>query len=81
MIKANDTDIVVIAIVLMPSLVATSLENMWVAFGTGDHRRWIPIHELVSAIGPEEMRGMLFFYAFMGCDVVSSFSGKEKKAA
>ena len=35
MIEANDTDIVVIAISLMPSLAATSLEKMWVAFGKG----------------------------------------------
>ena len=79
LIEANDTDIAVIAISLMPSLVATGLEKMWFAFGKGEHRRWIPIHELVSAIGPETTSGMLFFHAFTGCDVVSSFNGKGKK--
>ena len=81
MIEADDTYIVVIAISLMPSLAATGLEKMWVAFGKGEHRRWIPIHELVCAIGPEKMSGMLFFHAFTGCDVVSSFNGKGKKTA
>ena len=57
MIEANDTDIVVIAISLMPSLAATGLEKMWVAFGKGEHRRLIPIHEPVSAIGPEKRMG------------------------
>ena len=79
MIAANDTDIVVIAISLMPSLAATGLEKMWVAFGKGEHRRWIPIHELVSAIGPEKTTGILFFHAFTGCDLVSSFNGKGKR--
>ena len=69
MIEAN-TDFVVIAISLMPSLAATGLEKMWVAFGKGEHRRWIPIHELVSVIGPEKTNGMLFFHALTGCDVV-----------
>ena len=80
MIEANDMDIVVIAISLMPSLAATGLEKMWVAFGKGEHRRWIPIHEPVSAIGPEKTSGMLFFHAFTGCDV-SSFNGKGKTTA
>ena len=61
MIEADDTYIVVIAISLIPSLAATGLEKMWVAFGKGEHRRWIPIHELVCAIKPEQMSGMLFF--------------------
>ena len=52
MVEANDTDIVVIAISRMPCLAAIGLEKMCVAFGKGEHRRWIPIHELVSAIGP-----------------------------
>ena len=81
MIEANDTDIVVIAISLKPSLAATGLEKMWVAFGKGKQRRWIPIHDLVSAIGPEKTSGMLFFHAFTGCDFVSSFNGKGKKTA
>ena len=81
MIEANDTDIIVIVISPMPSLAAIGLEKMWVAFGKGEHRRWIPIHELVSAIGPEKASGMLFFYAFTGCDVVSSFNAKRKKIA
>ena len=62
----------------MPSLAATGLEKMWVAFGKGEHRRWIPIHELV---GPEKTSGLLFFHAFTGCDVVSSFNDKGKKTA
>ena len=81
MIEANDMDIVVIAISLMPSLAATGLEKMWAAFGKGEHRRWIPIHELVSGIGPETTSGKLFFRAFTGCDVISSFNGKGKKTA
>ena len=81
MIEANDTDIVVIAISLMPSLAATGLEKIGLHFCKGEHRRWIPIHEIMSAIGPEKTSGMLFFHAFTGCDVVSAFNGKGKKTA
>ena len=80
-IKANDTDVLVIAISVLPSLQELGLENMWIAFGQGAKARWIPVHEVVSAIGPEKARGIPYFHAFTGCDVVSAFRGKGKKTA
>lgn len=80
-IKANDTDVVVIAVSTLPSLQRLGLQNMWIAFGQGASARWIPVHEVVTAIGPEKTSGLLFFHAFTGCDVVSSFHGKGKKSA
>ena len=50
-------------------------------FGTGKQTRWIPIHDLVSILGPEKTNGMLLFHSFTGCDVVSFFNGKGKKTA
>ena len=47
--------------------------KMLVAFGKGGKTRWITIHEVVSAIGSEKTRDILFFHAFSGCDIVSSF--------
>ena len=72
-IKANDTDVVVIAVSTMPSLQELGLEHLWIAFGQGANARWIPVHEVVSSIGPEKVSGILFFHAFTGCDVVSGF--------
>ena len=66
---------------VMPSLQELGLERMWIAFGQGTSSRWIPVHEIVSQIGPEKTRGMPFFHAFIGCDVVSAFRGKGKKSA
>ncbi len=81
MIKANDTDVIVIAISTLPSLQELGLEKMWIAFGQEIHLRWIPIHYIVSTIGPQKASGILFFHAFSGCDVVSAFRGKGKKSA
>ena len=73
MIKANDTDIVVIAVSARQHLQDIGLQKMWVAFGQGANLRWIPIHDIMSAIGPEKSAGLLFFHAFSGCDTVSAF--------
>ncbi|XP_056134724.1 mucin-5AC [Lampris incognitus] len=80
-IKANDTDILIIAVSVLPSLQELGLENMWIAFGQGANVQWIPVHEVVSAIGPEKASGIPYFHAFTGCDVVSAFRGKGKKTA
>ena len=80
-IKANDTDVVIIAVPELPSLQQLGLQSMWIDFGHGANARWIPVHELLSAIGPEKASGILYFHAFTGCDVVSAFHGKGKKSA
>ena len=71
----------VIAISVLPSLQELGLEKMWIAFGQGAKMRWIPVHEVVSAIGLEKAGGIPYFHAFTGCDVVSAFRGKAKKSA
>lgn len=67
MIKANDTDVIVIAVSCFPSLKELGLAKLWIAFGQGRSLKWIPIH------GLEKTRGILFSHAFSGCDVVSAF--------
>ena len=44
MIKANDTDVVVIAISMLSTLQELGLQKLWIAFGQGTHLKWIPIH-------------------------------------
>ena len=81
LIKACDTDILVIAVGVFASLQDAGLERLWVEFGQGQSLRWFPIHDLVMNLGPEKSRGMLFFHAFTGCDVVSAFRGRGKTTA
>lgn len=80
-VKANDTDVVVIAVAVMPCLHDLGLDFMWVTFGNGAKVRWIPVHELVNAIGLLRSSAILFFHAFTGCDTISAFRGKGKKSA
>ena len=72
-----DTDVIILAIALFSSL---NIEELWIEFGSGQNRRWYPIHEIVNSIGRQYCEGILFRYAFTGCDSVSSFSrcGKIK---
>ena len=80
MVKATDTDVVVIAISVLQALQELGLQQLWVAFGQREKLRWIPVHDLCCTL-TEKTKGMLFFHAFTGCDVVSAFRGKGKKSA
>lgn len=77
-IRTVDTDVVVLA-VRMASLL--NIPELWIAFGTGKHLRYLSAHDIASALGSEKCKGLTFFHAFTGCDIVSSFSGKGKKSA
>ena len=49
LVRTVDTDVVVVAIA---TLNRTKHDELWVAFGTGGHFRFIPIHEVAAAVGP-----------------------------
>ena len=51
------------------------------AFGTGGHFRFIPIHEVAAAVGPRKSTTLPLFHALTGCDTMSSFAGIGNKTA
>ena len=78
MIRTVDTDVVVLAAAHFSNIKS---QEMWIDFGTGKTRQYIPIHELVEALGPEKCRGLLIFHSITGCDTVSAMFGIGKKKA
>ena len=78
MLRTVDTDVVVLAVSTVVSMENTQL---WIAFGTGKHLRYIPAHEIATSLGAEKAQSLPMFHAFTGCDTVSSFAGKGKKTA
>lgn len=71
------TNIVVIAVPFILHLSQLGLQKLEVTFEKGSKFRWIPVHDVACAIGPARTRGIRFFYAFTGCDLVSPFNGKK----
>lgn len=48
MIRTNGTDVVVLAISLF---LIVSVEELWIAFGTGKNFRYIAVHEIATEVG------------------------------
>ena len=77
-IVSNDADVVLIDLCAFLSL---DVEQLWVEFGAGQHRRWLAIHKHARLLGEETCRALLFWHALTGCDTVSHFAGHGKKTA
>ena len=74
-----DTDVVAIAVRIFQLL--NTLQHLWIAFGTGKSFRYLAIHEIAAAIGPQKALALPMFHALTGCDTVSAFTGHGKKTA
>ena len=78
LIVTVDCDIVVIALNAYWDL---DINELWVEFGKGKDRRWLPIHLYAEHFGRVICRAILFWYALTGCDTVSQFLGRGKLTA
>ena len=57
------------------------ISRLWIAFGVGKQYRYIPIHDIVRALGEEKSQVLHVFHAFTGCDQTSGFLGRGKSTA
>ena len=73
LILANDTDVIVLGIAFFAEIGAE--------FGTGRKMRYIPIHDICSAMSLSKQQALPAFHALTGCDNTSFFSGTGKKLA
>ena len=74
-LKATDTDIVVIGVALFDEIGA---EELWIQHGPSDKLKLIPVHQIRLNLGPSRSRGLLFFHAITGCDTTTAFAGFSK---
>ena len=79
MIKANDSDILVIALSIFPSLQELGLQQLWVTLGHGVSLRWIGVHELYRVIGPVKTKGNCSFTLSQAEILYQPFANKDGK--
>ncbi|KAK3926365.1 Centromere-associated protein E [Frankliniella fusca] len=79
MIRTSDSDLVVIGVSGFHRL--ADVEELWIHLKAGKNNNFIPIHQLVSSLGPAKSMAMIGFHAFTGCDTVSSFHNHGKSKA
>ena len=76
LLRTVDTDVLILAIAFVEKLQefqGNQTIELGVGFGTGAHLRYIAAHDISSKLKPQVSKALPFFYAFTGCDTVSSF--------
>ncbi|KAK3703668.1 hypothetical protein QZH41_011790 [Actinostola sp. cb2023] len=81
MLRTVDTDVLILAVAVLSQLSEHARPELWLAFGTGNHLRYIAAHEISSSLGPQTSKALPVFHAFTGCDTVSCFGGRGKNTA
>ena len=81
LLRTVDTDVLVLAVAVFQQISHLGQIELWIAFGTGKHLRFIAAHEIASSLGPHESKALPIFHAFTGCDTVSCFTGRSKRTA
>ena len=79
MITIN-TNVVVLAVSKMQD-VDVDVDEVWIAFHTDKHFRYLAIYEIASHLGLQKAKAFPMLHAVTGCDTVSFFSGKGKRSA
>ena len=74
----SDTDIAVIALYHFYDL---DVNELWIEYCVGQHKRWEPIHEYAKCLWEEICRALPFLFAITGCDIVTAFNGRGKRTA
>ena len=78
LIRTVDTDVVVLAVSRVQDL---SVNEIWIAIGTGKNFRYLPVHSIAEQLGPQRSKALRMFHSITGCDTVSFFSGRGKTSA
>ena len=79
-VRTVDTDMLVRAVSVFEEL-KIGIWELWVDFGAGKNRKFVPIHENFQRIGELKARGLPFLYAFTGCDQILFLSHVTKYTA
>ncbi len=77
LVISNDTDTIACLLRFIPQLRAKGLEELWVEFGPGEHRRHLPLHVLADKLGVELCRVIVKAHVLTGDDTLSKVGTKH----
>ena len=58
-----------------------SVTELWIEFGKGKDRLWLPIHSCAEKASKRVRRAAIFWYVLTGCDSVLQFLERDKSSA
>ena len=74
--RTVDTDVVVLEIAYAKQL---ELQQLWIAFGVGNHFRYLPIHKITTSQTQQQCEALLFFMLSQGVILFHTLREKERR--
>lgn len=74
---SNDTDVIVIMLRYFETFKSNGLSELWIHFGTGEKRRFLPLHILQERLGPDFSRVLVKAHLATGNDALSKIGTKH----
>lgn len=76
LVLSNDADVVVLLIHYLPQFKQLGLKELWIEYGTGKSKRFIPVHNLWNKLTTNVRDNLLKVHILTGCDVTSKVGTK-----
>ena len=73
LVRTIDTDVLVLLLAHIPQVEDVNINAYLI-----NSEKYHDIQKIIRTLGPTTCKALPFFYAFSGCDIVSSFYGKGK---
>ena len=77
-VQTSDSDVVVLVVSTFVAL-RQQIDELWIALGMRQRYRYIPVHYILTELGPSRALALPTIHALTGCD--TTYFGKAKKIA
>ena len=61
---------------VMTRTIDKDVDELWIAFGTSKHFRYLAIHDIAAQLGPQKAKVLRMLHALTGSTLFPSFLGK-----
>ena len=75
-VGSNDADVIALLSHYLPNFTQAGLKELWVLYGTDDHKRYLPLHNIAKVIGYEKCSVVMKARILTGCDVTIKIGTK-----
>ena len=76
-VLSNDSDMFALLTHFMPYFSSIGVSEVWQQYGTGEHRRMLPIHHVPVAIGESKSKALIKAHILSGDDCMSKVGSKH----
>ena len=74
---SNDTDVFALPIHYLPEFLGPGLQELWIMFGVGDKKQFLPLHLLLFKIGVPKCKVICKAHILTGSDLTSNIGPKK----